>query len=270
MSAVAQRAAPSRLGAVLSRLNVVSGFAVLILLWEGAPRLGLVNATYFPPLSELLVELARLASTPLFWEYVLNTSRTWAIGLLAAVAAGVLIGLVIGLVPGLRKYTHSTVEFLRPIPSVALIPAVILIFGTKFESGVVLIIYAAFWQVLLQVLYGLTDIDAVARDTARSFRFTRRGYVIEVVWPTILPYLFTGIRLAAATALVLAITGEMVIGTIGIGRGIAFAQTAGDVSTMYALVIVAGIMGVLVNVLARLLEKRVLWWHPSVRNAKAD
>lgn len=270
MTAIVQRAAPSRVGLVFSRLNVLSGFVVLILLWEGAPRLGLINAKFFPPLSELLVELARLATTPLFWEYVLNTSRTWAIGLVAAVAAGIVFGLVIGLVPGLRKYTHSTIEFLRPIPSVALIPAVILIFGTKYESGVVLIIYAAFWQVLLQVLYGLADVDAVARDTSRSFRFTKWGYVSEVVWPTILPYLFTGIRLAAATALVLAITAEMVIGTIGIGRGIAFAQTAGDVSTMYALVIVSGIMGVIVNVLARLLEKRVLWWHPSVRNAKAD
>jgi ABC-type nitrate/sulfonate/bicarbonate transport system permease component len=176
---------------------------------------------------------------------------------------------VIGLVPGARKYTHSTIEFLRPIPSVALIPGVILIFGSRYQSGVVLITYAAFWQVLLQMLYGLGDVDAVARDTARSFRFSTRGFIVHVAWPTLLPFLFTGIRLAASIALVLAVTAEMVIGSYGIGRGIVVAQTSDAIPTMYALVIVTGLMGVTINVAARAIEKRVLRWHPSVRNAIA-
>jgi ABC-type nitrate/sulfonate/bicarbonate transport system permease component len=75
--------------------------------------------------------------------------------------------------------------------------------------------------------------------------------------------------LAASIALVLAVTAEMVIGTFGIGRGIVIAQTSGAIATTYALVIVAGMMGVGINIAARAVEKRVLWWHSSVRNTEA-
>lgn len=271
MSAIAAPGAqtrPSRMsGGWARRLNSLSGFVLLAALWEGAPRLGWVDPHYFPPLSTLLVELFNLGGTQEFWAYFGSTVRTWAIGLVGATAAGVIGGLVVGLVPGARRYTHSTIEFLRPIPSVALIPGVILIFGSRYQSGVVLITYAAFWQVLLQMLYGLQDIDAVARDTARSFRFSTWGFIAHVAWPTLLPFLFTGMRLAASIALVLAVTAEMVIGSFGLGRGIVIAQTSDAIPTMYALVIVTGLMGVAINIAARALEQRVLRWHPSVRNA---
>jgi len=242
---------------------------VLASIWEFAPRMEWINRNFFPPLTTVLDKLLILVTTTEFWEYCLSTTRTWALGLAIASVAGVLAGLFIGLTPGARKYTHSTMEFLRPIPSVALIPGVILLFGSRYQSGVVLITYAAFWQVLLQMLYGLNDIDAVARDTARLFRFSRWGFVRHVAWPTLLPFLFTGMRLAAAMALVLAVTAEMVIGSHGLGRGIVVAQASNATAEAYALVLVAGLIGVAINVLARLLESRILKWHPSVRVLKA-
>ncbi len=254
-------------GAVVRWLGGAAGVLVLAALWEFAPRLGLVYRDFFPPLSAVLTQLATLAATAEFWGYVLSTARTWVLGLAIATASGVAAGLAIGLIPGARTYTHSTIEFLRPIPSVALIPGVILLFGSRYQSGVVLITYAAFWQVLLQMLYGLQDIDSVARDTARSFRFSIRGFVRHVAWPTLLPFLFTGVRLAAAMALVLAVTAEMVIGSQGLGRGIVVAQTSNAIAEAYAYVLVAGLMGVAINVAARAAEKRLLRWHPSVRSA---
>ena len=255
--------------AVVEKLGGLLGILVLAGVWELAPRMGWINREFFPPLSAVLEKLLSLITTAEFWEYCLSTTRTWALGLAIASLAGVLAGLFIGLTPGARKYTHSTIEFLRPIPSVALIPGVILLFGSRYQSGVVLITYAAFWQVLLQMLYGLNDIDAVARDTARSFRFSRWGFVRHVAWPTLLPFLFTGMRLAAAMALVLAVTAEMVIGSHGLGRGIVVAQASNATTEAYALVLVAGLMGVGINVLARVMESRILQWHSSVRVLKA-
>jgi ABC-type nitrate/sulfonate/bicarbonate transport system permease component len=220
------------------------GFALLAALWEGAPRAGLISASFLPPLSHVLGELAQMALTQELWLFVGSTLRTWAVGLGLALGGGVIAGLAIGLTPGARKYTHSTIEFLRPIPSVALIPGVILLFGSRYQSGVVLITYAAFWQVLLQMLYGLNDIDSVARDTAKCFRFSRLAFVRHVAWPTLLPYLFTGVRLAAGMALVLAVTAEMVIGSVGLGRGIVVAQSSNAASAAYALVLVTGVLGV--------------------------
>jgi ABC-type nitrate/sulfonate/bicarbonate transport system permease component len=85
------------------------------------------------------------------------------------------------------------------------------------------------------------------------------------VWPTALPYVMTGIRLAAAVALILTITGELIIGSPGLGYEINLAYTGPDTPTMYALIEVTGLIGVVANTLTRAAERRVLRWHPSVR-----
>lgn len=105
----------------------------------------------------------------------------------------------------------------------------------------------------------------MVRETARSYRLGPLTQVRHVLWPTALPFVMTGFRLAATVALVLAITAELVIGAPGLGKEIAVAQNSGAVSLMYALVIVTGILGVLVNILARAIERRFLAWHPSQR-----
>jgi ABC-type nitrate/sulfonate/bicarbonate transport system permease component len=123
--------------------------------------------------------------------------------------------------------------------------------------------------VLVQVLYGVQDVDPVARDTARSYRFSRWGRVRHVVWPTALPYVMTGLRLASAVALVLAVTSELIIGAPGLGQQIALAQSGAAVPDLYALVVVTGLVGIAINFLFRWAERRVLSWHPSVRGEVA-
>ena len=110
-----------------------------------------------------------------------------------------------------------------------------------------LITYAAFWQVLIQVLYGVADVDMVANNTAKTYGLGMLARIRYVVFPTALPYLMTGVRLAATVALVLAITAELVIGSPGLGREIALAQSGGAISGMYALVLATGLIGVLIN-----------------------
>ncbi|BEL07975.1 ABC transporter permease [Actinoplanes sichuanensis] len=243
----------------------VAGLAGLLLVIELAPRIGLVDERFLPPASTILGALVDEASDAAFWTALSDTMVAWAIGLAIAVVAGVLAGLVIGSVPVLRALTASTVEFLRPIPSVALIPLAVLMYGTDLGSTLLLVCYASFWQVLVQVLYGVADVDPVAFETAKSFRFSAWARIRYVLWPTALPYVFTGIRLAASVALVLAITAELVIGSPGLGKEIAVAQSSDAVPTMYALVVVTGILGVLINLLARTGERRLLAWHQSVR-----
>jgi ABC-type nitrate/sulfonate/bicarbonate transport system permease component len=111
----------------------------------------------------------------------------------------------------------------------------------------------------------VADVDPVARDTARSYRLGRLRQITHVVWPTALPYVVTGIRLAAGVALVLAVTGELVIGSPGLGSAIATAQSSNAVPQMYALVVVTGVIGVAANLLTRAVERRVLAWHPAIR-----
>ncbi|MDY7083881.1 MAG: ABC transporter permease subunit [Actinomycetota bacterium] len=247
----------------------LAGLAGLLLLVEALPRLGLVDDAYLPPTSRIAAALHDEVVTAEFWRAVGDTLTGWAIGLTLAVVAGVVAGVVIGAVPALRAATASTIEFLRPIPSVALIPLAVLLYGTELGSTLLLVVYAAFWQVLVQVLYGVADVDPIAEETARSFRFGAWARVRHVLWPTALPYVFTGVRLAASVALVLAVTAELVIGAPGLGKMIAVAQTSGAVPDMYALIAVTGLIGVAINVAARMFERRTLAWHQSVRGEVA-
>ncbi|MET3920296.1 ABC transporter permease [Arthrobacter sp. UYEF20] len=234
--------------------------------WELIPRLGIIDERYLPPASEVIVALVRDFGLTAFWISVGETMVAWFLGLVIAVALAVLLGFIIGSSDFLRKATNSTVEFLRPIPSVALIPLAVLLFGVKIESSLMLIVYAAFWQVLIQVLYGVADVDMVANNTAKTYGLGRMARIRYVVFPTALPYLMTGVRLAGTVALVLAITAELVIGSPGLGREIALAQSGGAISGMYALVLATGLIGVLINMLMRFIEKKTLSWHSSVRS----
>lgn len=243
----------------------LAGLVALVALFEVLPRLEVLPSQFFPTSSQIGAALLDEVGRPDFWTAVLDTVQGWGLGLLIASVAGVVLGIVIGSSHLLQEVTSSTIEFLRPIPSVALIPLAALLFGTEIESKLMLVVYAAFWQMLIQVLYGVQDVDPVAEDTARSYGFSRWARVRYVTWPTALPYVMTGLRLSAAVALILAVTAELVIGNPGLGHRLAVAQSSGALSSTYALVVVAGLLGVIVNVVFRFVERRALSWHPSQR-----
>lgn len=247
-----------------------TGILGFLVTWQLIPTLGIVDPRFLPYATDTLARLVAEALDLEFWRNIGRTMTAWTIGLAIASLAALVLGTIIGLIPFLRRATHSTVEFLRPIPSVALIPLAILLFGFQLPAALVIIVYATFWQVFVQVLYGVADIDTVARDTARSYGLTGRAQVFSLVLPTALPYVMTGLRLGAAVALILAITAELTIGVPGIGREIVFAQGASDFTLVYALVIVTGLIGLVVNMGFRLIERRALSWHQSVRGEETS
>jgi ABC-type nitrate/sulfonate/bicarbonate transport system permease component len=157
------------------------------------------------------------------------------------------------------------IEFLRPIPSVALIPLAILIYGTGMQSKVFLAAFAATWPLLIQSIYGVRDLDPVQRETAQSFRIPLKDRLLKVSLPAAIPYIATGLRISSATALVLAVTAELVIGAPGLGRAINTARAGGVPDLMYALTIATGLLGWLLNVMLSKIEARALHWHPSHR-----
>ena len=237
--------------------------------FEVVPRAAGMPESTLPPLSAILGALRDEVGTRDFWDALLATVQQWSLGLGIAVVAGIALGALIGSTPLLRRLTASTIEFLRPIPSVALVPLAVLLFGTGLQSALLLVVYAAFWQVLVQTLHGAADVDPIAEDTARCYGLGRLARVRYVLWPTAQPYVATGVRLAASVALILAVTAELVIGSPGLGQEIAAAQSGGATALVYGLILVTGLLGLVVNVGVRAVERRLLAWHVSVRGELA-
>jgi ABC-type nitrate/sulfonate/bicarbonate transport system permease component len=237
----------------------------VLVLFDLLPRIGVLPRDHFPPISEMLSTLGEQLGEARFWEAVGNTLQGWALGLAIAAGLAIPIGIVIGSSRLLYRASRGVIEFLRPIPSVALIPLAILIYGTGLESKVFLAAFACFWQLLVATLYGVQDVDPVATDTARSFGFSRVQRLFRVTLPSAVPYIATGLRIASAVSLILCVTAELVIGSPGLGRSINLARSGGNEELMYALILTTGILGVLLNGIFVRAERRVLHWHPSQR-----
>jgi ABC-type nitrate/sulfonate/bicarbonate transport system permease component len=241
----------------------------VLVLFDVLPRLGLISAESFPPVSKTLRTLAEQATTGEFWTAVRNTLEGWALGLGIATALAVPMGIALGSSRLLYRACRALIEFLRPVPSVALVPLAILIYGTGLKSKVFLAAFASFWQLIVQVIYGVQDVDPVATDTARSFGFSRGQRLLRVTLPSAVPYIATGLRIASAVSLILTVTAELVIGSAGLGRSINVARSGGDVQLVYALIVATGLLGWALNSLFVRVERRVLRWHPSHRQGAA-
>jgi ABC-type nitrate/sulfonate/bicarbonate transport system permease component len=143
------------------------------------------------------------------------------------------------------------------------------VYGTGLTSKVFLVAFASTWPLLIQTIYGARDIDPLQLETARSFRIRRRDCILRVTLMGAVPYIATGLRIASATALILAITAELIIGSEGIGRSINIAEQGGAVDEMYALIVTTGLLGWGLNSIFAAIERRVLHWHPSQRRDAA-
>lgn len=241
------------------------GVAVVLAGFEVAPRVGLLPRSSFPPASEIAATLGDLVTTSELWTAVGDTLDAWARAVAIAALIAVPLGLAIGASRVGALLSRVTVEFLRPIPSVALIPVLVLVYGTRPTLKVALGVFGATFPLLFQAAYGVADVDPVARDTARSFGLGPLARLRRVVLPTCAPYLATGLRISASVALILVVTGEYVVGLPGLGREVLTAQSGGAYDRMYALIVVAGLLGLAVNLVFHAVERRLLFWHPSQR-----
>jgi NitT/TauT family transport system permease protein len=240
-----------------------AGVVVVLGAFEVLGRAGLVSRTYLPPSSEVLWRALRLGVDAEFLAAVGATLTAWALGLLLAVAVGTSLGAVLGTLPGVRAAAAIVVEFLRPIPSVALIPLAALLLGSGLSMKVALIAYAAVWPLLYNTIYGLGETDPLAKETLRSFGFGPWSVVWRVSLPSAAPYIATGVRLAASIALILAVSIEILSGRgSGIGIYAAAAQTGtGTADVVLACTAWAGVLGLVINTVLVRLERRVLAWH---------
>lgn len=242
-------------------LSVLLGLA----LWEILPRSGILPSEYIPPTSVVVPELFSLLGDGQFWADVGSTLAGYAVGLGLSVLVAIPLGLVIGTNSYLFRATRAIVEFLRPIPSVALIPLAILVYGISFDMKIFLVTFATFWPLLIQSIYGVQDVDPVARDTARSFGLGRVTIFFRVTLPSAAAYIATGLRLASALAIILAITAELVAGVDGLGKSILLAQSGGANARMYALIAATGLLSYGISYVLRKGEGFVLRWHQSYR-----
>jgi len=171
-----------------------------------------------------------------------------------------------------NRSAASVIEVFKAIPAIAILPIVILVLGSTMQMKIFLICFGAFWPLVIQVIYGVRSIDPVVLDTARALGVRGIRRFLVVVIPSAAPFVATGLRIASASALILAIVSEIVGGAEGIGRNILISQNGGVSAypTMYAYILVAGLLGIVLTGAFFLIERFAMHWHESQRNIRSN
>lgn len=232
-----------------------------LLLWELAARAGWISRLFFPPPSLILLTLARLVWTGALWPALASTLFRLAAGVLIGGGAGLLLGWLMGASRPVRIALDPIVAALHPLPKLAIFPIFLILLGIGEASKVALLATVAFFPMLINTLAGVQQIDHTYWEAATNYGATGRALVRRVILPGSLPLVLVGLRLAVNSALVVAIAVEMLSAQVGLGATIWLAWQTLRTEELYAILVVIGGLGLVVNGLLHLTTRGLVPWQ---------
>lgn len=256
---------PSRLFKFARGLGRVAergiGIVIFLVLWEALPRLGIVSDAYLSPPSAVIASIAQLVDTGQLWKHMAASLQRSLWGLVLASFFGVVLGLLIGSSKRLAAIVDPVLQLFRQTSAFALFPVFILFLGIGELSKVAIIFWASFWPVLLSTVSGVKQVDRLLVNSALSMGASQRFIFFKVVLPASLPSIFTGVRLAGAYSITALVAAEMIGAHSGLGFLTLNSQETFQIPTMYAGILLLAVLGLVLNYLLALLERRLLRWR---------
>ena len=240
------------------------GIVIFLALWEALPRLGIVSDAYLSPPSAVIASIAQLVDTGQLWKHLAASLQRSLWGLLLASFFGVVLGLLIGSSKRLAAIVDPMLQLFRQTSAFALFPVFILFLGIGELSKVAIIFWASFWPVLLSTVSGVKQVDRLLVNSALSMGASQRFIFFKVVLPASLPSIFTGVRLAGAYSITALVAAEMIGAHSGLGFLTLNSQETFQIPTMYAGILLLAVLGLLLNYLLALLERRLLRWRKGL------
>jgi len=241
------------------RLNLAGWGLILltVLVWQFAVAWKIVEFDYLPKPTEVASGLGEIVGDGSLVTQLGHTLYTAGIASLLAVGIGVGLGTLIGLVHPVDVMTGASVDFLRSIPAVSLMPVALLLLGPAVESEVVVAVFAGVWPILLSTIAGVRTINPRLHEVGKVLHLGPRERTLKIVIPSIVPSILVGVRLAVVTCLVVVIIAEIMINPEGIGWALSQAQKSLRPDLLFAYAVVTGLLGYLIN-LALIVGVRVI------------
>jgi ABC-type nitrate/sulfonate/bicarbonate transport system permease component len=252
----------------------VVGFVGLLILWEFATNFDLDPNT--PGIQGLVKRILMSAPTLIWkagvedftsgviWPHIAISLQEWFYGFLISVFLGITLGLSLGWFRRFRLATQPLVSALYSTPTIALFPLIVLIAGIGLESKVILVVLASIFAVIINTMVGVQSVSWKHLEIASSFGASQAQIVRSVVIPTTIPFILTGVRLAAGRSLVGVVVAEFQAANQGVGFYISLnGQTLNTARVFIGLVLLGG-FGIFVGELVRLVENRFDAWRPSI------
>lgn len=239
------------MGRIKTCLQAAAFPVLLLVLFEWYTRGPGAGSEALAPPSMALKAFVDAATDGTLWQATAFTLGSAALGLLIGAGLGVLLGIVLGLSPRAARMSFLSVEVLRPVPSVALIPLSLLVFGFGVRMEVAVVAFATFWPMLVLAQAAARQVEPRLLEVALALGLSPQDRVLKIVIPAMVPRLFVALRLGVAIALVVAVTVEIAANPNGMGYAIMIAQQSLDPALMLAWLFWIGVVGFAVNDLAQ-------------------
>jgi ABC-type nitrate/sulfonate/bicarbonate transport system permease component len=236
--------------------------AALLVVWWIVPR---PRSLYIPPLWVILDTFR----TYWFGTYgrvdIPPSLEQLALGYGTALVVGILLGLILSRVKLLYQMSLPVITFFRSLPSPALIPPLLLIFGLGQGFKITIIALGSMWSVLLNSYDGFCSVDSIQLDTSKSYGLSRWQHTLKVLIPSASPQIAAGARSALQVSLLLMVASEFLASSQGIGYVLVVAQDEYFAAGMWATLLLIGIIGIVLNILFLLVTNRILHWYLGMR-----
>ncbi|MEV4334780.1 ABC transporter permease subunit [Streptomyces sp. NPDC049597] len=241
-----------------------AAIVALLLLWETAPRLGLVDRIFLPPFSEVARAWWRLATDGQLADNARASLVRSFSGFGLAVAVAVPVGLLIGWYRPVADLLGPLLEVFRNTAALALLPVFVLLLGIGETSKISIVVYACTWPILLNTISAVRNVDPTLLKLAKSMDLSAPRLFQKVILPSSVPVMFTGIRLAGAVSILVLVAAEMIGAKAGLGYLINASQYNFAIPQMYAGIITISAIGVAFNQFLVVVERRLSSWRVPV------
>ena len=262
---------PRLLAAFLdTRLSGVILVVALLVLWEASVVSGAVQSANWPLFSAVLVSLGRNLISGELLAVIGSTLWVMLRGYTIGCGLGIAIGFAIALWRPMRLTVEPAIDILRTVPTTAVIPPLIFIFGLGDALKIFAISFAVVFPMALNTISGVASIDPIYMQVARTFGLPRSRAFYRVLFPATLPFIFAGLRTSLGLALVVTVVSEMIAGSGGIGYYLLQMQDALRPADMYASIILLAVVAYALNRIFVFFEAQLIHWARTREAAWSD
>lgn len=239
-----------------------------LLVWLGFSQNNIPDFSFLLPVSRIVPQFTNLIIEGTIFQYLWDTTWRSLIGFLLAVIFGVLSGIPIGIKKRNEELLLPTVDALRTIPPVALLPVIILLFGIGHSMKIVFIFIGSIWPVIINTAQAVKSVDPmylkVSHNAGHSTKFT----LWKVVIPASLPGIFAGVKISLSISVILSIVSEMMAGNTGLGFFLNYSKRNFEYDTMFSSIIFIALLGWVLNRIINKIDYKLLAWYYKSREAQ--
>jgi len=244
--------------------------ALLIVVWQIASQAGWLSTRILPAPEKIVTTFWQLTASGELWQHLAISSWRALIGFSIGGSIGLLLGLITGTSRTGERLLDTSVQMLRNVPHLALIPLVILWFGIDESAKIFLVALGTLFPIYLNTYHGIRNIDRGLVEMARSYGLSGWRLFIQVILPGALPNIMVGVRFALGLMWLTLIVAETISANAGIGYLAMNAREFLQTDVVVVAIILYALLGKLADVTALLLERVWLRWHPAYQQKEEN